>query len=183
VRWLIGPHEEGSSTAAVGAAETEGTAEAARASGAPEGVITRRHFLRWGLGSVTAAIAAVLGAFGLPPIIAPAFRHTKSPWSPIGKVGAPEAGQADLALQGQVVSTTFTRTVADAFMPPQAQQTAVFVVNLGNGQFDVFDARCTHLGCPLSWNQTTNEFYCPCHGGVFNMQGNVVAGPPPRQGQ
>jgi Rieske Fe-S protein len=142
--------------------------------------MTRRRFLRWSLGSVTAAIAAVLAAFGLPPIIAPAFRHTKSPWSPIGKVGAPQGGQADLALQGQVVSTTFTRTVTDAFMPPQAQQTAVFVVNLGNDQFAVFDARCTHLGCPLSWNQTTNEFYCPCHGGVFNMQGNVVAGPPPR---
>jgi Rieske Fe-S protein len=164
----VGPSEEGPGSAAPWTTE------------APEAAITRRSFLKWGLGSVTGAMAAILAAFGLPPIIAPAFRRLKSPWSPIGKVGEPEAGQPDLTVQGQVVSTTFTRTVTDAFMPPEPQETAVFVVNLGNDQFTVFDGRCTHLGCPVSWDEMTHEFYCPCHGGVYDAQGDVVAGPPPR---
>lgn len=165
---LLGSHEEESGNAALGVSE------------APEGAITRRRFLRWALGSVMGAIAAVMGVFGLPPILAPAFRHLKSSWSPIGRIGVPKAGQSDLMVPGQVVSTTFTRTVTDAFMPPEPQETPVFVVNLGNRQFTVFDVHCTHLGCPVSWDEMTDKFYCPCHGGVYDAHGNVVAGPPPR---
>jgi cytochrome b6-f complex iron-sulfur subunit len=37
---------------------------------------------------------------------------------------------------------------------------------------------CPHLGCRVRWEQ--KRFFCPCHNGVFDREGNVVSGPPPR---
>ena len=48
-----------------------------------------------------------------------------------------------------------------------------------NGQFLAFDAVCSHLGCIVRWNTTKGAIECPCHGGVFNLEGSVTAGPPP----
>lgn len=48
-----------------------------------------------------------------------------------------------------------------------------------NGQFLAFDAVCSHLGCIVRWNASREAIECPCHGGVFNLQGDVTAGPPP----
>ena len=38
---------------------------------------------------------------------------------------------------------------------------------------------CTHEGCPTAFNADVNKHICPCHGGVFSLDGEVVAGPPP----
>jgi Rieske Fe-S protein len=39
---------------------------------------------------------------------------------------------------------------------------------------------CTHLGCAVQWNEEDGRFECHCHGAIFNVQGEVLAGPPPR---
>ena len=39
---------------------------------------------------------------------------------------------------------------------------------------------CTHLGCRVHWESENSRFFCPCHDAVFDVDGNVVAGPPPR---
>ena len=49
-----------------------------------------------------------------------------------------------------------------------------------NGQILGFGAVCPHLGCMVRWNNQTGIIECPCHGARFNLQGHVVAGPPPR---
>lgn len=46
--------------------------------------------------------------------------------------------------------------------------------------FTVFAVNCTHLGCPVNWIPDGKIFLCPCHGGVFNADGTVAGGPPPR---
>lgn len=46
--------------------------------------------------------------------------------------------------------------------------------------FKAFSAVCTHLGCIVHWNSTKREFECPCHAAVFDAEGKVVSGPPPR---
>ena len=39
---------------------------------------------------------------------------------------------------------------------------------------------CTHSGCEVSWLSDRQEYFCPCHDGVFAADGKVLAGPPPR---
>jgi Rieske Fe-S protein len=59
------------------------------------------------------------------------------------------------------------------------QQTVVFIDRDGSG-YRALSASCTHLGCGVSWDDTSSTFRCPCHGGVFARDGKVLAGPPPR---
>jgi Rieske Fe-S protein len=55
----------------------------------------------------------------------------------------------------------------------------VFLVTRGEEPM-AFSARCTHLGCTLSFDEVSKRFQCPCHGSVFDMNGKRVAGPAKR---
>ena len=48
-----------------------------------------------------------------------------------------------------------------------------------NGQLLAYDAVCSHLGCIVRWNNKRTSIECPCHGGVFDIEGLVISGPPP----
>lgn len=39
---------------------------------------------------------------------------------------------------------------------------------------------CTHTGCNVKWDAEREVIVCPCHGGFFDLYGNVLGGPPPR---
>ena len=47
-------------------------------------------------------------------------------------------------------------------------------------QLNVLSSSCAHLGCPVRWLGDLEEFLCPCHGGIYDINGDYVAGPPPR---
>lgn len=49
-----------------------------------------------------------------------------------------------------------------------------------DGSITAFDDRCTHLGCRQKWNTEKRRFECPCHGSVFDVDGNVTRGPASR---
>lgn len=53
----------------------------------------------------------------------------------------------------------------------------VFLVRQGN-TYRCLSAICTHLGCTV--NRADHGYHCPCHGSVFDEQGNVKGGPAPR---
>jgi Rieske Fe-S protein len=44
----------------------------------------------------------------------------------------------------------------------------------------VLSSICPHLGCPINWHPDQSQFVCPCHGGIFNPDGQHTGGPPPR---
>lgn len=54
-----------------------------------------------------------------------------------------------------------------------------FVVREKERVYALF-ARCTHLGCTVSWFEDLNIFKCPCHGSEFHSNGVEFAGPAPR---
>jgi Rieske Fe-S protein len=41
----------------------------------------------------------------------------------------------------------------------------------------VFNASCPHLGCNVAWSAADAVFRCPCHGAMFNGEGQVISGP------
>ena len=48
-----------------------------------------------------------------------------------------------------------------------------------DGTFKAFSLVCTHLACTVIWSPEKQEFYCPCHDGFYDANGNVISGPPP----
>lgn len=39
---------------------------------------------------------------------------------------------------------------------------------------------CSHFGCVVAWHEEKQAYLCPCHEGVYDAEGAVVAGPPPK---
>lgn len=55
----------------------------------------------------------------------------------------------------------------------------IALVDVG-GELRAFSAVCTHLGCIVRFEPGMGHLYCACHGGMFDAEGKVVGGPPPR---
>ena len=58
--------------------------------------------------------------------------------------------------------------------------TPVIIINTRDKGFFAFSKVCTHLGCLVKYDKERQLFICPCHAGIFDLEGNVVSGPPPR---
>jgi len=43
-----------------------------------------------------------------------------------------------------------------------------------------FTAVCTHLNCTVQYRSDLKEIWCACHNGHFDLNGNVISGPPPK---
>jgi len=46
-----------------------------------------------------------------------------------------------------------------------------------DGSLAAYSLLCTHVCCEVTYEQSSNEFYCPCHGSVFDASGRVLRGP------
>ncbi|HVE86876.1 MAG TPA: Rieske 2Fe-2S domain-containing protein [Myxococcales bacterium] len=54
------------------------------------------------------------------------------------------------------------------------------MVFLVAGALRALDARCTHEGCTVQFVPGERVVWCACHNGRFDVDGRVLAGPPPR---
>jgi Rieske Fe-S protein len=54
----------------------------------------------------------------------------------------------------------------------------IYVVHTGQSTYIALSPYCTHQGCGVTYNAGSKQFDCPCHGGKFDLNGNVLSGPP-----
>jgi menaquinol-cytochrome c reductase iron-sulfur subunit len=62
----------------------------------------------------------------------------------------------------------------------RAEESSAWVIIDERRQVTAFSPVCTHLGCAYGWQAEKKSFVCPCHGSVFNIKGDVIAGPASR---
>ena len=54
------------------------------------------------------------------------------------------------------------------------------LIRTPQGQFKAFSAVCTHLNCTVQYDDEANVIWCACHNGKYDLNGQVISGPPPR---
>jgi len=47
------------------------------------------------------------------------------------------------------------------------------------GEYRAFAATCTHLSCTVQYEHESKRIWCACHNGWYDLNGRVMAGPPP----
>lgn len=119
----------------------------------------RRTFIRWLLGG---GFAASLGAF-----LYPVFRYMNPPAVAEASVNEVPGGKL------QDLKPNTGRIVRFGSRP-------VLLVRTGETEFRAFSAVCTHLNCTVQYRQDTRQIWCACHNGIYDMNGRVVSGPPPK---
>ena len=55
-----------------------------------------------------------------------------------------------------------------------------YVLRKSENEIEILSNRCTHLSCRVTWVEEEHAYKCPCHDARFDIEGNVVYGPPPR---
>jgi Rieske Fe-S protein len=124
-------------------------------------------FVNSAIALIGGGLTTVLGAFALRP----SRQADAGRWLRAGPL-------ADLT-PNVPVAKVLAISRQDGWYRQRARQT-VFVVWDGDKTVHALSATCTHLGCQVRWDAGSTKFRCPCHGGVFDLQGAVVEGPPPR---
>jgi Rieske Fe-S protein len=132
---------------------------------------SRRRFIRVVLGAISGAIAGILGVPLAGFFSLPALRKREFNWA--------EAGPVD-QFKPSEIQFVVLKPLKRPVWPEEAPKMGVFVSRKADGSFEIFHNHCTHVGCPINWNPGAQRFFCPCHGGVFDRDGRVLAGPPPR---
>jgi succinate dehydrogenase / fumarate reductase, iron-sulfur subunit len=132
--------------------------------------IDRATFLRHaGVAALGAAAALTVGGVAAVSAIVPKGGASKQ-WVPLAQLG-------DLP-PGQVTTVLLKYEVKNGIYTQQAS-TPVLVSRLSD-EIVCYKSACTHLGCTVRWDGSSDQFRCACHGGAFDRTGNVTAGPPPR---
>jgi len=134
----------------------------------------RRSFYFW-FATLVGALTGTLTGLPLLRYLFNSKRQTTD-WITLGPVDSFTVGEMRLA------------TFADPLPRPcdnGAAEASVFVRREepgqdGAAQFRVLAIACPHQGCDVVWSDESGLFDCPCHGGVFNADGNRLSGPPPR---
>jgi menaquinol-cytochrome c reductase iron-sulfur subunit len=136
-----------------------------------EGAYTRRRFLGLASGALTAIIAAGLGVPLARLYVGNVFRQKATRWLKLGGVAEVRPEEPQLFHSSYIDLDGWRQTT---------RRVTAYAVTHDGKEFTVFANACTHLGCPVHWDDHVHEFVCPCHGGGFTIDGRVSKGPPPR---
>ena len=74
---------------------------------------------------------------------------------------------------------------ADYDLPPGKAKMLMYgrihalLIKTPENELKVFVANCTHFGCTVGFQEEENRIFCACHKGYYDLEGQVLSGPPP----
>lgn len=133
--------------------------------------ISRENFLKTAVFAITGFITAGIGIPAALYVIGPSLSRSKEQeWLSLGSVAKVKLGEPTLFKLNVQVKTGWIT---------EENEVSVYVFTENGRDYIALSNVCTHLGCRVRWIAEKEEFFCPCHNGVFDKEGNVVSGPPP----
>jgi len=133
---------------------------------------SRRTFVQWMIAAAAGLIGFSLAIPLVGYVISPTLKRREKPWVGIGRLD-------DLPV-GEPKQLDYVATIHDGYLETKSRK-AVWAVKQADGAVTVFSPLCTHLGCGYHWDGSQRQFKCPCHCSVYDVSGNVLAGPAPRR--
>lgn len=132
----------------------------------------RRKFLAGIIGVVAGAVATLVGLPAIGYLISPGVKkQNEAKWLTLGPVSSLKTGVPS--------GFPFSRKIKDGWV--ESTQTGVAYAITHDGQnVKVFSNVCTHLSCRVNWDENRQGFFCPCHDGLFSVDGEILGGPVPR---
>ena len=131
----------------------------------------RRDFfvkLSLGLGGVA---ALAVGVPVVAALFAPLLKKTPQTWRKVGTLSDFPVGSTHLVKFENADPVAWAGATS---------KSAAWLRRDSETAFTAFSVNCSHLGCPVRWEQGASLFMCPCHGGIYYKDGSVAAGPPPQ---
>lgn len=127
------------------------------------------------------AMGVIVGVINLGligAIVGPMVGFAAAPLGNKRKTQWVELMDENLIAPGEVKEVNFTMRIVDGYHEIDQKYT----VFIRRSEKDVvcIDPACTHLGCRVKFQSDQHRFVCPCHGGVFDVEGKVKSGPPPK---
>jgi Rieske Fe-S protein len=129
----------------------------------------RRRFFAAIVNSIQAIIGGIVAVLLGGAVAGPSFQRRRESWLPAGSLDALNEGEPTPVTLRVARQDGYTQTV---------ERQVVFLVKSGDS-VKALSSTCTHLGCRVSWDAEAKQLKCPCHGGVYDKTGAVIAGPPP----
>ncbi len=134
--------------------------------------INRRGFLHIAIWSIGGLISLMMGIPAIAYILGPALpREKNQSWTRLGSIDKVELGTPTMFKVNIKRSTGWL---------VEEEKIVVYVLTDNGRDFIAMSNICTHLGCRVRWLADQEIFLSPCHYGVFDREGKVISGPPPR---
>lgn len=131
--------------------------------------MNRRRILTWVVRGIGLGTAVVVGLPAVASLLSPGIRYRRTElWRPLGPIDRFPVNSVEKALVD----------VNEDDRPRTLRYKSVFVWRRAADEVVVYSRNCTDLSCPVTWDAGSGWFFCPCHGGIFDQEGQVMAGPP-----
>ncbi|MBI5204198.1 MAG: Rieske (2Fe-2S) protein [Nitrospirae bacterium] len=95
---------------------------------------------------------------------------------PLARFLAPPGGEA----KGKKVVIKRSEIPAGSAKDIVVDNIPSIVINVPDRGFIALSRVCTHLGCLVEYDKIKKRLLCPCHAGIYDLEGKVVSGPPPK---
>lgn len=133
--------------------------------------LSRRDLLVRGTGLGMGLVGLMLSVPAVGFLLSPLFTKQRITWITVGPIDAVPVGTPVPFVAEVPVGTGY---------PTPPVKRVVYVVKKADGNMRCLSNICTHMQCDVHWDPNLGNFLCPCHGGLYDVEGNNVGGPPPQ---
>jgi arsenite oxidase small subunit len=132
---------------------------------------SRRDFLQ--IGGTIGVLFAIAAALGVYTTLAPPSSSENLSANTTSGNGT----QTSTLPSGAVANVKDLQVGTPVYFDYPSSGYANMLMKKADGAVSAISMLCTHVCCQCQYDSASTDLYCPCHGSVFDQNGNVLRGP------